>query len=451
MVGTTLTQTVSVTPSTTYNLGFFSVRSNGNVGRSFTVTVNGNAVTLINSNHIGWGTHPVDFMRTGGTYTTGPAETSATVIFNLFGSGSGLRLLSYDNFFFQTEPAPGAAVPTGFFPTTLSNPGFETGNLSGWMVGGNADDGVAMDGVSVTGGTNQVRSGTYSAWNRTAQGNGIGTTLTQILSVVPGASYDLGFHEVVSSGNFGISGMDVVVNGVKLSDSTSGGSGSGTDPSDFRKIAASYTTGSNEDVMVLRFNLYGSGSGLANFSYDDFFGPEPFLCNGVPATMVGTNGPDVLMGTPGPDVIVGLGGADEIFGLGGDDTICGGPGKDLIDGNDGDDWVSGGSGKDIIRGGWGRDKLMGNNGADLVLGGLGDDVIRGGNGNGKLAGSKGDDLIRGGKGDDTLLGNDGDDILFGNKGDDMMFCGDDPDIADGGPHIVQDTADPDCEFVLNVP
>ena len=188
MVGTVATQVVTVTPNTTYNVGFFSVRSNGSVGRTFSVTVNGNAVTLTNSNHIGWGTHPVDFIRTVGTYTTGPAETSATVTFNLFGSGSGLRLLNYDDFFFQTEPAPGTAIPTGSFPFELANPGFETGSLSGWMAGGNADDGVAMDGVPVPGstGTTQVRSGTYAAWNNTAHFNDIGTILTQVLSVAPG-------------------------------------------------------------------------------------------------------------------------------------------------------------------------------------------------------------------------------------------------------------------------
>ena len=32
------------------------------------------------------------------------------------------------------------------------------------------------------------------------------------------------------------------------------------------------------------------------------------MCNGLPATIVGTEGPDNLVGTAGRDVIVGLGG-----------------------------------------------------------------------------------------------------------------------------------------------
>jgi Ca2+-binding RTX toxin-like protein len=52
---------------------------------------------------------------------------------------------------------------------------------------------------------------------------------------------------------------------------------------------------------------------------------QPTLtCNGLPATIVGTDDDDTLNGTPGPHVIAGLGGNDTIHGNG-DDVVIGGP------------------------------------------------------------------------------------------------------------------------------
>ena len=47
------------------------------------------------------------------------------------------------------------------------------------------------------------------------------------------------------------------------------------------------------------------------------------MCDGKPATIVGTMGDDVLRGTDGDDVIVGRGGDDRLVGRGGSDTLCG--------------------------------------------------------------------------------------------------------------------------------
>jgi 6-phosphogluconolactonase (cycloisomerase 2 family) len=79
----------------------------------------------------------------------------------------------------------------------------------------------------------------------------------------------------------------------------------------------------------------------------------PPLCFGQPATIIGTEGPDVLRGTSGNDVIVGLGGDDLLLGGGGDDLICGGDGDDRIIGgtHSGDgDRCDGGSGANSING-----------------------------------------------------------------------------------------------------
>ena len=141
---------------------------------------------------------------------------------------------------------------------------------------------------------------------------------------------------------------------------------------------------------------------------------DPATCDGLTATIVGTNGADDLIGTEGDDVIVGLGGDDFILGFGGDDVLCGGNGADEIFGDvfgapggipaGGDDTIFGGNGDDFVVGMNGVDEIHGDNGNDIVIGGPKDDV---------LFGDKGDDFVFGTFGDDTLAGGQGDDFLNG--------------------------------------
>jgi hypothetical protein len=91
-------------------------------------------------------------------------------------------------------------------------------------------------------------------------------------------------------------------------------------------------------------------------------------CDGLPATMVGTEGPNLLNGTTGNDVIVGLGGNDVIYGLGGDDVICGGEGNDTLQGGPGDDRLLGEGGNDRLTGGGGSDVCVGGAGANTLTG-----------------------------------------------------------------------------------
>ena len=56
------------------------------------------------------------------------------------------------------------------------------------------------------------------------------------------------------------------------------------------------------------------------------------VCDGKPATLIGTPGDDKLIGDASDDVIVGLGGNDTLVGAGGNDTICGFDGDDTISG-----------------------------------------------------------------------------------------------------------------------
>jgi hypothetical protein len=94
---------------------------------------------------------------------------------------------------------------------------------------------------------------------------------------------------------------------------------------------------------------------------------SPVMCNGLPATIIGTTGNDTLVGTPGDDVIHGLGGNDRISGLGGNDVLCGGPGRDRLSGGPGHDRLLGQGGGDVLIGGGGRDRCDGGSGRDRAM------------------------------------------------------------------------------------
>lgn len=95
--------------------------------------------------------------------------------------------------------------------------------------------------------------------------------------------------------------------------------------------------------------------------------PAP-TCLGLPATIVGTEGPDVLIGTAGNDVIVALGGNDLIFAGGGNDIICAGDGDDIVFGGPGNDILLGEDGNDILIGGADFDICVGGPGTDTAFG-----------------------------------------------------------------------------------
>ena len=106
------------------------------------------------------------------------------------------------------------------------------------------------------------------------------------------------------------------------------------------------------------------------------------LCNGQPATCVGTDGHDLIWGSDGSDVIYAGAGNDVIHGDAGDDTICGGDGNDSIHGARGDDTLFGGDGSDWLFGARDNDTLFGGKGDfDVLWGGPGNDRLNGGPGN----------------------------------------------------------------------
>jgi Ca2+-binding RTX toxin-like protein len=125
-------------------------------------------------------------------------------------------------------------------------------------------------------------------------------------------------------------------------------------------------------------------------------------CQGLEATIVGTNGPDQLTGTELDDVVWLGKGKDSFDGAGGNDVICGGGGKDSLVGGVGDDKIFGEAGNDQIAGSAGNDLLNGGAGKDTMAGGTDNDRVRGGAGNDFFHEDLGDDKIYGGAGRDWL-------------------------------------------------
>lgn len=135
--------------------------------------------------------------------------------------------------------------------------------------------------------------------------------------------------------------------------------------------------------------------------------PDVPVCQGLPATIVGTEGNDTIFGTNGADVIVSLGGNDIILSGNGDDVICSGDGRDIILSGNGNDTIKSGAGNDVVYGGNGNDTIDAGAGNDVVMAGNGKDTVRGGDGGDVLLGGSGKDFLDGGAGRDFLLGGSG--------------------------------------------
>ena len=72
------------------------------------------------------------------------------------------------------------------------------------------------------------------------------------------------------------------------------------------------------------------------------------ICNGLTATIVGTEDGETLTGTPGNDVIAALGGNDFVRASGGNEIVCGGGGRDELLGQGGTDKLLGEDGKNPV-------------------------------------------------------------------------------------------------------
>ena len=176
------------------------------------------------------------------------------------------------------------------------NPGFETGDFTGWTVGGNAEYGVALTGTPITGTAipgNYVNAwtGAYAAWVKLGTTDPATTfTLEQTVPVAPGVTYQWGYSEGAFStpplfnSHYSVRKW---VNG-NLFSSGSGSMGSGY---------ITFTTGNfvapaGADVATWKFEWSGNvtGGGVAGFSIDDLFVravPEPTTLTGLVILLTG--------------------------------------------------------------------------------------------------------------------------------------------------------------------
>jgi Ca2+-binding RTX toxin-like protein len=203
----------------------------------------------------------------------------------------------------------------------------------------------------------------------------------------------------------------------------------------------------------------------------------PATCDGLTATMVGTDGDDTLAGTAGPDVIAGLGGNDRVEGLGGADRLCGDSGADVLVADRDDVVDPGTSGMMVdtidystsatgllidLRDGFvgsfveptGRVvvteqvSLVGTPHDDVILGSDFDDLIQPGLGADIVSARGGDDVVTdadmamddpdadryyGEQGDDVLDGGWGADRLNGGIEADTLIEDDGSSVCNGGP------------------
>lgn len=184
----------------------------------------------------------------------------------------------------------------------LTNPGFETGDFTGWTVTGTSSStGVATAGTPIPPtffpSVVDVRSGSFAAFASVAQGaTGFPfeqVLLSQTLAVLPSTAYSLGYFasaQATGSSGFGFgnlpstSTVDIVVDGVStgpifpivifVSDG-------------FIPVSSTYTTGPSQTALTVTYSTSASGASVG-ISLDDYFftGESPQAPIPEPSTML---------------------------------------------------------------------------------------------------------------------------------------------------------------------
>jgi hypothetical protein len=164
----------------------------------------------------------------------------------------------------------------------LANGGFETGDFSGWTVGGNSPhSGVATAGTLIPntprfGSTFvSVRTGTYAAYADIANTiNGpVYLTLSQTLDLPPG-TYQTGYYLAVDSPGFTL-GYGAASNAISVNGSSIPLTAPFRLTASFQEFSGSFST--DGGLTTLQYQISGSGPSTAGVSIDDMFltgGPQ---------------------------------------------------------------------------------------------------------------------------------------------------------------------------------
>jgi hypothetical protein len=178
----------------------------------------------------------------------------------------------------------------------LINGSFETGDFSGWTVGGNAQNGVAIANTPIpivpsykyygnvySDNVVNVRTGKYAAFANVSAFSYVDFSLTQTIHVNPNSTYNVGFAAGIGVANpWESAGAQAIidVNGTRIF-SDNYPVKSGITRNDFAAVDAKWTAPPNVTSATVTFYNTGSGDGFVGFSYDDFHfdqvavAPEP--------------------------------------------------------------------------------------------------------------------------------------------------------------------------------
>jgi hypothetical protein len=148
-----------------------------------------------------------------------------------------------------------ATLPVSASTNLVNNPGFETGSLSGWTVGG------PSYGVGVDQNSSDVQSGSYGAYFGSDPTNpGLDSTLSQTLATTSGTQYTLSFwmSEYQADGLTGFFNVDL--GGTQLLNLKD------VAQQDFTHYSFNYIATSSNSVLLFDTNNVPGWYGLDNIS-----------------------------------------------------------------------------------------------------------------------------------------------------------------------------------------
>ena len=158
----------------------------------------------------------------------------------------------------------------------LTNPGFETGDFTGWSVTGTSSNfGVNIGGFVITGTdhsfgtvTEIVHSGTYAGYTLVCGAcfpPGIYLDVSQTVNITPGGLYTASFWVGNGSANTIGESDEILLNGQPIRLTTRPGQ---LNPGQYGLISGDFLA--TQAMNTLTFRVDGSGTGIAGFSFDDF-------------------------------------------------------------------------------------------------------------------------------------------------------------------------------------